>query len=308
MRGRIVISFSALLVVCLACRAYGETVYFLVGEKTAVHDDSYVLPLSEGDDIAYARNLVSGGMAFATCVVADIAATADCINRNYVSPFKAPWSWHVTDFVAFVEVPAPGLDGWPGFVQNVLAGWMSATGGRIGFSNYTVVAELGTDPNHWMCDFFHDDRIDSKDFARLGEHWGLNDCNYPGWCNGTDLDKSGTVDNSDLKIFVGSWLSPFADEPMHYCPYDCWMFNARHCHGDADGLQEYGPFWVGLADLSILQACYPLPVRYGEPRYNPCADFDKDADVDNDDETILNRWFYVANVPADCADCPHEIP
>ena len=273
----------------------GEVVYFLVGETTPYHNDSYVLPLSDANEIAGARNLISGGMGFATRVVADIAAGTDGINRNFVSPMKAPWNWHVINFVSFVEVSPPELDGWPGLVQNDIESWMENTGGQIGFWNYTVVAELGTDTKSWRCDFDSDSKVNNKDFGWLSADWLREDCNGPDWCNGIDIDNSGTVDYNDLAIFADNWLDPFAAEPLWY---DCW-YNPIQCHGDADGMKQ-GPFWVSAADLAILQACYPLPVYYGAPCYNPCADFDRDGDVDDDDVMVIDTWIWVLNVPYDC--------
>ena len=37
-------------------------------------------------------------------------------------------------------------DGWPGFVEQDLPGWLANTEGIIGFWNYTVVAELQVAP------------------------------------------------------------------------------------------------------------------------------------------------------------------
>ena len=34
------------------------------------------------------------------------------------------------------------LDGWPGFVEQDVNGWIANTNGRVGFWTYTVVAEL----------------------------------------------------------------------------------------------------------------------------------------------------------------------
>jgi len=46
----------------IATSASGETVYFLVAEaNTPAHGDSYVLPLTEPNDIAHARDLVKYG-------------------------------------------------------------------------------------------------------------------------------------------------------------------------------------------------------------------------------------------------------
>jgi hypothetical protein len=64
---------------------------------------------------------------------------------------------------------------------------------------------------------------------------------------------------------------------------DCWNC-ATQCHGDPDCSG-----FVNLDDLSILKAGFGT--EYGDPDYNPCTDFDKDGDVDDDDKDILVEYF-----------------
>jgi hypothetical protein len=137
---------------------------------------------------------------------------------------------------------------------------------------------------------FADDEINNKDFGSFGNYW-LEDCNEPNWCDGADLDRSGIVDYNDLRILAESWLSPFAAVPLWN---DCWN-NPRQCHGDADGQKQFGVYWVYTDDLDMLTGCQG---------YCPCVDFDRDGDVDEDDETILDTWFGVVGVPPDCPICP----
>lgn len=79
----------------------------------------------------------------------------------------------------------------------------------------------------------------------------------------------------------GSWYSAWD------CPYQC--------HGDADcnvqGLIEYR---VSMADLNILLNVWSTQV------YDASADFDRDWDVDGDDEAILVNWYMVVDVPPNC--------
>lgn len=195
---------------CFAGQLYGETVYFLVAEIAPFHGDSYVLPLTAPDDIAHARDLVKYGPEVSQpTVVARIACSPDYINRDYLDSSKPLWSWHVTQFEGFADITAEILDGWPGFIESDCYGWIGETGGLIGFWSYTVVAELGTNPKHWLRDFDYDDNVDFKDYVYIANNWG-NDC---GWCDGADLDHSGKVDFRDLKIFAEAWLSPFASPP-----------------------------------------------------------------------------------------------
>jgi hypothetical protein len=304
MRCACAILIAAIALTCFADQLYGETTYFLVAERALSHGDSYVLPLTDSNDIAHARDLIKyGPSAGQAIVVARIACNYDCINRDYLNAAKRAWSWHVAEFVGFEDITAEILDGWPGDVERDCQWWIANTGGNIGFWSYTVVAELGTDPKHWTRDFWPDNNINMRDFAMLASYWLRADCNASLWCGGTDLNKNGSVDYDDLRIFTEAWLSPFAHKPLSLW-FPCWD-NPRQCHGDADGKKEGLYWWVAGKDLTILQACYPLPVYYGDPRYNPCADFDRDGDVDDDDVAILETWYMKPNVPADCPCGPY---
>ena len=304
----------ALLLACLTCHVSAETVYFLVAEITPYENHSYVLPLSEPNDIAHARALIKFGPSIGrSTAIAEMNCGADGINRNFVARSKPAWAWHVTNFVEFNSVVTI-FDGSPVIVQNDCEWWMNNKGGQIGFLNYTVVAELGTDPNHWKRNFNSDEDVDFDDFAWVGMHWWQQDCNQPDRCNGTDLDNSGTVDLSDLAIFMESWLSPFADEPWWF---ECWG-NPRQCHGDADGSVEGTPmaglYWVGVNDLYIFHVVWTMaetwPLKCGDINYVPDVDFDRDCDVDDIDGFILQTWFGVKEppngpgVPPDCPYCP----
>ncbi len=57
-------------------------------------------------------------------------------------------------------------------------------------------------------DFDGDVDVDFVDYAIFTSHWSEQDCNYPAWCEGTDLDYSGSVDFNDLAIFTEHWLWP----------------------------------------------------------------------------------------------------
>ncbi len=55
-------------------------------------------------------------------------------------------------------------------------------------------------------DFNSDTIVDFCDYATFASHWRETGCNAPYWCNGTDLDISGTVDVNDLRLFCEFWL------------------------------------------------------------------------------------------------------
>jgi len=57
-------------------------------------------------------------------------------------------------------------------------------------------------------DFLCPDGVNFIDFAFFADHWGQNNCNEANYyCEGTDLDFSGTVDEADLEILVENWLA-----------------------------------------------------------------------------------------------------
>jgi hypothetical protein len=156
----------SLVVHCLLATAFvsalahvgcAETVRFVVGRPPGLppefYFDSYVLPLSEPEDIAHARDLIEfGPAAGATIAVAAIAAGGDGINRNSFALFAPEWSWHVTDFLGFADITAEILDGWPTGVELYPEFWIGPSGqGTIGFWSYTVVAELP--PGDFNADF-----------------------------------------------------------------------------------------------------------------------------------------------------------
>ncbi|UCF44495.1 MAG: hypothetical protein JSV99_06190 [Planctomycetota bacterium] len=191
----------------LGAPVQGETVYFLVGEKVPFHNDCYVLPLDYPFFIDYARELIEYGTGeYGTIVVATIyrwEGEGMNINRNYLKPGLAAWSWAVI-FDGFAEVTVEICDGWPGWLEDEPGGW--PTGSQICFWDYTVVAELGTNLEPWFCNLDADDDVDFDDFAMFAEQWGQSGCGHRYWCDGADLDGSGTVDGKDLAMFAENWL------------------------------------------------------------------------------------------------------
>lgn len=144
----IVFAFSAIA----PSPAQAGTVYFVVAERpgAAVHHDSYVLPLSEPEDIAHARDLVIRGpdAAGSPLVFASVVAGADGINRNVLAEGEPPWNWHVSAFEGFGDFGIELVDGNPTYLESDVQGWIRNTSrgdgdvGHIGFWNYTVVSEL----------------------------------------------------------------------------------------------------------------------------------------------------------------------
>lgn len=123
---------------------------FLVAERASpcAHCDSYVLRLDAPADVAAARAWLAQGPAsgVGSIAVARIAAGADGVNRDALAPGNPPWSWHVTDFEGFAHFTIELCDGWPGYVESDVAGWIANTNGTICFWSYAVVAELAQAP------------------------------------------------------------------------------------------------------------------------------------------------------------------
>jgi hypothetical protein len=59
-------------------------------------------------------------------------------------------------------------------------------------------------------DFLCPDGVNFFDFSFFADHWDDEPCYYlNNYCDGTDLDQSGTVDRRDLGIFADNWLTGF---------------------------------------------------------------------------------------------------
>jgi hypothetical protein len=150
------LAIAGVVMLALAGSAKAAPVYFLVTEFPGqeMHHDSFVVPIEEPADIAHARDLVRRGpKAGATQVGADIVAGADNINRNILAGGKPAWSWHISKFDGFADISIELTDGWPGYIEQDVAGWIDNTDGtgigvpgngtgRISFWGYTVTAEL----------------------------------------------------------------------------------------------------------------------------------------------------------------------
>ena len=123
---------------------------FLVSETRTpcAHCDAYVLRLTEPDDVAAARARIAQGDAsgVGSIAIARIAAGADGVNRNPLAPGNPAWSWHVTSFEGFADFAIELCDGWPGFVESDVPGWIANTNGTICFWSYSVRAELAQAP------------------------------------------------------------------------------------------------------------------------------------------------------------------
>ena len=77
------------------------------------------------------------------------------------------------------------------------------------------------DINSITCDFYEDGFIDFLDFAILADYFAGDNCTEPNWCQGTDVDHSGSTDILELTIFIERWLSEVIDPNLvAYWPMD----------------------------------------------------------------------------------------
>ena len=123
------------------------------------------------------------------------------------------------------------------------------------------------------------------------------------WAQPPDINNNGCINGWDEVSIYDSGSAALW--------FPCWD-NPRQCHGDIDGEMEGNPFigyyYVGNNDLSTLTGSFGL--SYGDPGYNPCADFNHDGTVNQDDSDIFNIWYKVKEepkgpgVPADCTTAP----
>jgi hypothetical protein len=61
--------------------------------------------------------------------------------------------------------------------------------------------------------------VNGLDYSVLADQWMENTCVDPSWCDGADIDESGSVDDEDLILFAEEWLA--CSDPEEE---DCDMF------------------------------------------------------------------------------------
>ena len=116
-------------------------------------------------------------------------------------------------------------------------------------------------------DFDGDGDVDFADYAALAGRWMDKGCAEPGWCDGTDLNKSGSVDWYDLAQFVEYWPLDDSQDQGHI-----WWDKVLHDSRDADyrspGWATTSPYRTGAVPsgttvtlglrtpANVLTACY----------------------------------------------------
>ncbi|MEM9533181.1 MAG: hypothetical protein AAGA23_19835 [Pseudomonadota bacterium] len=112
---------------------------------------AYLLPLTDADQIAHARQLISDGPGAAGGIIsARIAAGADGYNRNMLDPNLPLWSWHVESVEGFGDFTIELCDGNPQLVEDDVDGWIANTDSAICFWGYTVSEELAEAPGYGL--------------------------------------------------------------------------------------------------------------------------------------------------------------
>ena len=138
----------AALLLSLSCMATPAPVWFVVAEVQPEHGDSFLVPLSDPEDIADARALIANGPGdgVGSIVAALITAGGDGFNRDVQRSGAPLWSWHVSEFLGFPDVAIELCDGWPTFIEQDVDAFIANTSGHVCFWGYTVVAELEQAP------------------------------------------------------------------------------------------------------------------------------------------------------------------
>lgn len=180
----------------------GRGVRFVVAEPPGrEHNfDSYTLVLSDPEDLAHARRLITEGPGIGNAIVyARIEAGADNINRDWRAPSFPAWSWHVAEFYNFADSTAEIFDYWPGGIEEDPEGWIknSGTDGGIGFWTYTVVQEL---PPPCPADFNCDESAGSADFFEFLSAFFDS-------APRADYNNDGEIDSADFFDFLDAFFT-----------------------------------------------------------------------------------------------------
>jgi len=139
-------------------------------EGFQVHE-SYILPLTEPEDIAFARSLLSSSPPVGDWVIAaEIEVCNDGSNRNHNVVGAPAWSWCVSKFLGFEDmratdpVPAPSNMDNPSKIDEDPVAWITANGNVIAFTRFRLSMELVKDTNSGLIN------VSARGFAGIGEN------------------------------------------------------------------------------------------------------------------------------------------
>lgn len=117
------------------------TRYFLFQSLDSQNQESFVVPMTDPrwiqESLAQIQN-----PSKARLLVARIEKSLQGQNWDESSLRHTPWSWQVTEVLAYADFAHISCDGTPGLVEERLNSWMQETGGGICFWSYRIVREL----------------------------------------------------------------------------------------------------------------------------------------------------------------------
>ena len=149
-RMALVLVFVAFSTVAWISPVQADTAFFVVSEigRPCFHCDSFLLPLTDPQDIADARFLVANGPggSVGSIPVVELTVGSDGQNRDMLAAGEPLWDWHVSGFEGFAEIAIELCDGWPGFIEEEPSAFIANTGGQFCPWSYTVTAELPAPP------------------------------------------------------------------------------------------------------------------------------------------------------------------
>jgi len=102
-----------------------------------------------------------------------------------------------------------------------------------------------------------DERVDLRDLLVVSDHWLHEQCDCCAWCDGADLDFSGTVDLWDYSLFAREWEGVKTPQPSSSGLVAHWALDegggtvAVDCVGDQDGVVEGAAWCAGIIDGAL---------------------------------------------------------
>ena len=139
----LVLTSTIVLFIVSTASSQTSTAYFLVTSPELYQiglSDSYILPITDSDDIEMARALLAAG-AF-KIVFARITVGSDGFNRDILADGMPEWSWHVVEFLTFGDIGAEICDGSPSFTEDDVQSWSEGEEGIICYWAYSIVEEV----------------------------------------------------------------------------------------------------------------------------------------------------------------------
>jgi len=123
----------------------------------------------------------------------------ECIQRPK-SDFNRDWTIDFFDLAEFINQ-------WLNSCSE--PNWCQGT--DIDQSNLVNFIDFATFAQNWLwekipADFNIDGEVEFADYAVLANQWRAGNCAESAWCDGADLNKSGSVDLFDLAEFAEHWL------------------------------------------------------------------------------------------------------